>query len=274
MGIALNKRRREVAVAIAVAGLGAAAWLLLGGVGGGGTAQASHGKYLDHFLCGRGSFSGPATTPNITLRDQFAPQAVAHKVGKPEWACNPADKHHPGVGTFNRIHPNNHLVAYRLSGKVPLKRLRVTNQFQTPPATGHNLVTDPGTTQQPKRPLILVPTQKLQPQHPPPANIDHFKCYPTKPRAINKQVTVTDQFVNNLQIVVRKPALICNPAVKKHGTQTFPIQHRGQHLVCYTIDPIFGGPINVQFTNQFGPRGLSVNQIFQLCVPSQKKIVP
>jgi hypothetical protein len=275
----MRKSRRDFAVAVAVAALGAVAWLLLGpsgGGGGAGTAQASHGKPLDHFLCYRGTFNpNTAVGANITLKDQFAQQPVAHTVGDPRWFCNPAQKNHAGVGTFPIVHPNNHLTAYRLNRTVPLKRMRVNNQFQSATSTSPpNLVTDPGTAQRPKRPLILVPTRKL-PQ-PAPANIDHFKCYPTRPAAVSQLVHVRDQFTQQpLQIHVQTAALICNPAAKRHGTRTFQIQHPAQHLVCYTIAPSnLQPPVGVQLRNQFGPRGLTAGRRLLLCVPSRKTVVP
>lgn len=277
MGVVMRRRRRDFAVAVAA--LGAVAWLLFGpsgGGGGAGTAQASHGKPLDHFLCYRGQFNpNTAVGANIALKDQFAQQPVAHTVGAPQWFCNPTDKNHPGVGVFPIVHTNNHLTAYRLNGKVPAKRLRVKNQFQTATSTSPpNLVTDPGTTQQPKRPLILAPTRKAP--HPRPANIDHFKCYPTQPVAVNQPVQVRDQFSQQpQQITVLNAVLICNPAAKKHGTRTFQIQHPNQHLVCYTTTTAAPQPpVALQLRNQFGQRQLNVTQRFLLCVPSRKTVVP
>jgi hypothetical protein len=276
----MRRRRRDFAVAVAVAALGAVAWLLFGpsgGGGGAGTAQASHGKPLDHFLCYRGQFNpSTAVGANIALKDQFAQQPVAHTVGAPQLFCNPTDKNHPGVGVFPIVHPNNHLTAYRLNGRVPARRLRVNNQFQTAaPGGPPNLFTDPGTAQQPRRPLILTPTRKNT--QPPPANIDHFKCYPTRPVAVNEQVVVQDQFPQNGNLTVLRASLVCNPAAKKHGNLTFQIQHPNQHLVCYTTTtfqfPTGQRPVP-RLRNQFGQRQLTVAQRFLLCVPSRKTVVP
>jgi hypothetical protein len=278
MGIAVKRSRRDFAVAVAVAAVGAATWLLLSLTGGGaGTAHASHGLPLDHFLCYKGQFN--PNTPvgaNITLKDQFAQQPVPHQVGAPQWFCNPTRKNHPGVGSFPIVHPNNHLTAYRLNGRVPAKRLRVNNQFQTAaPGSPPNLFTDPGTTQQPRRPLILTPTRKNA--QPPVANIDHFKCYPTRPVTVNQQVVVQDQFPQNGNLTVLRASLVCNPAVKKHGNRTFQVRHPNQHLVCYTTTtfqfPTGQRPMP-QLRNQFGQRQLAVAQRFLLCVPSRKTVVP
>src|SRR5688500_7791499 len=153
MEVALSGTWRRLAIAIALAALGAATWLLFAPPGGGtgaDTARAGQQQpyVLDHFLCYRGQFNpGAAVGADITLRDQFAQQAVAHRVGRPEWLCNPTRKDHPGVGSFPIVHPNNHLSAHRLNGRVPLKRLRVQNQFQRATSTSPpNLVTNPGTT--------------------------------------------------------------------------------------------------------------------------------
>jgi hypothetical protein len=282
MGTALSGSRRNLAVAAALAALGLAAWLLFGpsgGAAGGGSANAAPAKPLDHFLCYRGAFK-PATAvgASITLKDEFSAQPVAHKVGQPQWFCNPAEKDHPGVGTFPIIHPNNHLTAYGLDGRVPPRRLRVNNQFQKPPASGApNLVTDPGTAAQPNHPLILVPTQKSP--LPPPADINHFKCYKTKPVSIDQQVAVRDQwagFGSGGQVTVQQAVLICNPAAKTHAGKTFPILHPNQHLVCYTITPFRFDPANapgVQLRNQFGSPQFTPVVRFMLCVPSTKVIV-
>lgn len=279
---ALSSRRRELAVAAAIAALGLAAWLLFGpssGGAGGGTASAQSTKPLDHFLCYTGQFKpSTAVGASITLRDEFSQQPVAHRVLNPRWFCNPVDKSHPGVGHFPIVHPNNHLTAYGLNGKVPLERLRVGNQFQKPPASGaSNLVTDPGTSANPNHPLILVPTQKSP--HPPPADVNHFKCYQTKPVNIDQGVVLRDQWSAQLghpvQTVVQKAVMICNPAAKAHAGRTFPILHPAQHLVCYTIQPFRFGPANaptVQLSNQFGRRQFTPAQGFLLCAPSRKTI--
>jgi hypothetical protein len=277
MEVALTGSWRRLAIGIAVAVLGAATWLLFGASGGGTGASTAHAGppppyVLDHFLCHRGQFN-PSTPvgANITLRDQFAQQPVAHQVGAPQWFCNPTNKDHPGVGQFPIVHPNNHLTAYRLNGRVPPKRLRVNNQFQRATSTSPpNLFTNPGTTQQPKRPLILVPTRKApHPQH---ADIDHFKCYPTRPVAVNQQVVVQDQWGGG-NITVLNAALLCNPAVKKHGTRTFQIKHPRHHLVCYTTTTSQEA-VPAQFRNQFGQWQLNATQRFLLCVPTQKTVVP
>jgi hypothetical protein len=274
---ALSGSRRNLLVAAALAVLGLAAWLLLGPAGSGpgaSPANADPVKPLDHFLCYQGAFK-PATAVGaaITLKDEFSAQPVAHKVGTPRWFCNPAEKQHPGVGTFPITHPNNHLTAYGLDGRVPPRSLRVTNQFQKPPASGGpNLVTDPGTAAQPNHPVILVPTQKLP--LPAPADINHFKCYKTKPVSIDQQVVVRDQWSGG-PVVVQQAVMICNPAAKTHGSKTYPILHPNQHLVCYTISPFRfpNGHAPVTLSNQFGRRQFTPVVRFMLCVPSTKSIV-
>jgi hypothetical protein len=278
MGVPLKRSRRDLVVAVALAVLGVAAWLLFGpsgGRAGTGTAHAAPPYTLDHFLCYKGQFNpNTAVGANITLRDQFSQQPVAHKVGQPKWFCNPTRKTHQGVGDFPIVHPNNHLTAFALNGRFQKQRLHVVNQFQTAAATDPpNLVTDPGTAQAPKHPLILVPTQKAP--LPAPADIDHFKCYPTKPKTINQPVTVQDQFAGG-NVTVQKAALLCTPAAKKHGNRTFQVKHPRAHLVCYTITkfqfPTGGRPV-IQIKNQFGARQMTVIERSLLCVPSKKQIV-
>jgi hypothetical protein len=284
MGVPLKRSRRDLVVAVALAVLGVAAWLLFGpsgGRAGTGTAHAAPPYTLDHFLCYKGQFN--PNTPvgaNITLRDQFSPQPVAHKVGQPKWFCNPTRKTHQGVGDFPIVHPNNHLTAFALNGRFQKQRLHIVNQFQTAAATDPpNLVTDPGTQQHPKHPLILVPTRKAPLD--PPADIDHFKCYPTLPKTVNQAVTVQDQFSAfvpppSANVLVQRAALLCNPAVKKHGTRTFEVKHRGAHLVCYTITkfqfPTGQRPV-AQLRNQFGQFKMTATERSLLCAPSKKQVV-
>ena len=274
---ALSGSRRSLAVAAALAVLGLASWLLLGPAGSGpgaSSANADPVKPLDHFLCYQGAFKpASAVGAAITLKDEFSAQPVAHTVGKPQWFCNPAEKDHPGVGTFPIIHPNNHLTAYALDGRNPTRRLRVTNQFQKPPASGApNLVTDPGTVERINHPLVLAPTQKLPLA--PPADINHFECYKTQPVPINQQVVVQDQWSGG-PVMVKQAVMICNPAAKTHAGKTYPILHPNQHLVCYAISPFRfpNGHAPVTLSSQFGRRQFTPVVRFMLCVPSTKSIV-
>lgn len=150
---------------------------------------------------------------------------MAHEVGKPRWFCNPAEKQHPGVGTFPITHPNNHLTAYGLDGRNPTRRLRVTNQFQKPPASGApNLVTDPGTVERINHPLVLAPTQKLPLA--PPADINHFECYKTQPVPISQQVVVQDQWSGG-PVMVKHPPQAQRQAGSALARASLPRLHAG-----------------------------------------------
>jgi len=269
--------RRRLLPLAALALLLAAAMLLLARGSGSAGAVAKAGppppSVLDHFLCYKAKFkplTGGAIGAEVGLNDQF--QAKTHRVGFPKWFCNPTNKQHEG--TFPIINPNNHLTAYKLSGRTPGKKLHVINQFQDAvPEDPPNLVTDKGPRKKRNKPLLLVPTQKGTQEEP--SDIDHFKCY--KAKKINRSVVNTTAFVADQfgsgGVEVQRAKFLCNPVDKVHGLANFPAQFPDDHLVCYS-GPNFEFPSDQRpkydTISQFGDRKMIALKLFMICAPSDK----
>lgn len=276
---ARGSRDRSLALLLAAALLGVVIGALLVSRGTGpDVAHAGPGvAQLDHFQCYSAKF-----TPNtpigdpITLRDQFAPKRIKHRVERPRFFCNPVQKVHDGT-TYPIVNRNNHLTAYRLTGRTPRRKLQITNQFQKPPTNGRpNLVLNPGTAANPSRPLILAPTRKTP--HEEPKGIDHFKCYSVRPlprSTVDQPVLLTDQFWTRDAKVMRA-RLLCNPAKKTHNGIVVPITNRKDHLVCYSITrarfPSGQEPTRGIY-NQFAKHKMTALVANMLCVPSEKKVL-
>jgi len=108
-----------------------------------------------------------------------------------------------------------------------------------------------------------------------PLPLDHFKCYSVTGKKINTKVELLDQFDNDKpkRVKVVKPVMLCNPVVKWHNNELFPVMHPDAHLVCYKIKPSTEGP-KVVVANQFGEKQiLQVKKSKLLCVPSKKFIL-
>lgn len=106
----------------------------------------------------------------------------------------------------------------------------------------------------------------------PPAGLDHFKSYKVKGPYSGATIGLKDKFNTAPTLVVARPVLLCNPTVKVHGDQTFPIQHPEAHLVCYKVTQIQFTEI-VNTINQFRAEPLTIQNPDMLCVPSKKTIL-
>jgi cysteine-rich repeat protein len=108
-------------------------------------------------------------------------------------------------------------------------------------------------------------------------DLDHFKCYQTKPtpgapKFQRQTVTLADDF-ESVNSVVTKPRSICNPVSKNGGG----IDDATAHLTCYATKDDRQAKFaqrEVEVTNQFGVQQVRVLKPYQLCVPSEKGIVP
>ena len=88
---------------------------------------------------------------------------------------------------------------------------------------------------------------------------------------MNVEVDLDDQFITRLDVRVIKPRHFCNP-VDKNGEG---ISDPTAHLQCYRIkEPRLPSKPNVIVTNQFGTQRLTVSRAKELCVPSEKDMVP
>lgn len=108
------------------------------------------------------------------------------------------------------------------------------------------------------------------------AELDHFKCYKTKPAkgAVKftppvDPVTLADAYETKTTTVI-KPDTFCNP-VSKNGE---PINDPTAHLRCYKIKDVKGQAKfpgdDVASANQFGPEQVRLTKAATLCVPSEK----
>jgi hypothetical protein len=212
---------------------------------------------LDHFWCYR-TDANPLDEP-IQLQDQFNPVLVPHVVGAPRWFCNPVKKRH-GDTVTKIIDPDAHLTFLQIgTPDFKLLDVRVKNQF----GRRDLKVFAPAT-------LIAVPTKKNN--HDFPDGLDHFKCYRVKGQPIGVPVGLRDQFQQAPARLVGRPVLLCNPTIKVHNNNTFPINHPKEHLVCYRVTPVQFSVV-VLAQNQFANGQLTVQNPNMLCVPSRKRIL-
>jgi len=208
---------------------------------------------LDHFKCYRGKFVPRFKILNVLLEDQFETEAAT--VLKPGAFCNPVDK--DGSGIFDQ---GAHLEFYRIKPAHPFtpREVIVQNQFGLQTLTV-------------ERPVTLgLPSQKDD--LPPPAALDHFKCYKVTGQPIHKSVDLTDQFGQELNVTVLEPRTLCNPVAKTKHEETIPIGDAAAHLVCYRIaaEGLATRP-TVAVQNQFGRETVTVKKPVTLCVPSEKQ---
>ena len=101
--------------------------------------------------------------------------------------------------------------------------------------------------------------------------LDHFQCYRTDDKPVDRQVILTDQFGKS-EAHVLEPVRFCNPVQKVHNDKLNPIRHRHHHLKFYRIDSkepdVTRG---VYVDNQFGKKQkLMLTRPLFLAVPTQK----
>ena len=238
--------------------------------------SGASGQPLDHFKCYSVKEGRPANVI-VDLIDQFDPATAPPPpvlVGPPIFFCNPAEKlvltASGGPGAVTPItNPDGHLKMYLIThaAEQPQRTVTVSNQFN--PAGAAQLLTV-------FRPVLLaVPTQKDG--HEFPKALDHFKCYITRGRPVQRAVILDDQWDRDKRpehVVVFEPVLFCNPVTKIHdGVTTTPIPRRAlvlDHLTCYRFIPPSTTVRNVRVLNQFGREKIVAAEARYLCVPSSK----
>ncbi len=109
--------------------------------------------------------------------------------------------------------------------------------------------------------LITTPSQAL----------DHFKCYRTGDKPVNRRVILKDQFGTS-EAQVLDPVRFCNPVQKDHNDKLTPIRHRDHHLKFYRIETKDPDVTRVVYVdNQFGKQQkLVLTKPLFLAVPTQK----
>jgi hypothetical protein len=212
---------------------------------------------LDHFKC-YGTKGKPLDTP-VALQDQFGAERDV-MVLDPVRFCNPVAKIHDDQVTKIR-NEDHHLLFYRIKSveQSATRVVRVSNQFGKKREIAVSKAT-----------FLAVPTQKIYPgEHPPPRDLDHFKCYEAKGEPIAVTVGLKDQFNHEPQVRVHVPFALCNPVAKKHENKETKILNPDAHLMCYKIETK-SFDTKVKIRNQFGEAELPIQQADVLCVPTHK----
>jgi hypothetical protein len=184
--------------------------------------------------------------------------------------CNPTIKVTPaGVGSKPR-HPEAHLTCFTTEDRTPTftpTTVEVTNQF----GTERLEVIQPTT--------LCTPTVKLEVDGKPgpggtvtevEAVLDHFRCYKVVGGKAPGPVLVQDQFDPTLVDALLGPATrLCAPVSKNEGR----VSNSEAHLVCYAAESPTA-PHRLLIANQFGNADVSTAVVVEVCVPSEKRIVP
>jgi len=199
----------------------------------------------------------------VTLEDQF--EKGTYKVEKTNRLFTPVNKNNEGISDDVTHLKGYEIKPFKDSIVILQSRagvIEITNQFGT-------LLLG---TEEPK--LLLVPTAKdLENPVDELAStlVDHYKCY--KVNVIGdfqtrEPVTLEDQFLIGT-FEVGEPNMLCNP-VDKNGEG---IINPDNHLVCYNVSENFK-KTNIHTHDQFGPETLDIEEVKELCVPSEKKLIP
>ena len=211
---------------------------------------------LDHFKGYIMHSPVPAEPNEIHLEDQF--NAFDASATLADVFCTPAVKWHEGVPT-ELFYPDNHLMLYDISytGDFPDMSVFVYNQF------GYEGLVVGAPVK------LAVPTQKLEPPHSPPIDLDHYLLYEAFGFPIEVPVTLDDQFVTGEEVVVFQPIYFASPVQKTHGPDTTQIVNPWGHLVFYqAIGELT--TIQVVADNQFGLSMPTLNEPFFIAVPTEK----
>lgn len=98
---------------------------------------------------------------------------------------------------------------------------------------------------------------------------NHYVCHKVKDlkvpaKFVSNTSTAVDQVANH-SLSIKKPFLLCNPAVKNGN----PIVNAALHYVCYKAK---GGKFAVSYdiTDQYGPLRLQTKKPFLVCNPASK----
>ncbi|MGB5925244.1 MAG: hypothetical protein WBH01_04030 [Dehalococcoidia bacterium] len=213
---------------------------------------------VDHFKCyfiDNEVFLGDY----VYLEDQFG--AVEAMVDWAWFFCNPVEMWHDEVLT-PISHPDHHLTLYGLDYAADPQTWFVTvdNQFGIQELTVYG----------PSK--LAVPTQKVEPgAHEPPVCLDHFLVYKViEGPSVDVVVGLNDQFGDQPEVLVTRPAFFANPVRKTHGGIVTEIEDPEAYLVFYEI---LGDQVNyphVQVVDQFGEQTFAVYEPYFLAVPSEK----
>jgi hypothetical protein len=250
------QRRIHLGIALALVGVTV---LLVAGA----PAPAAPPTDQNHFRCYIVSQQTPQPAQTVTLDDQFTNGPVTVAVGEPVMFCAPTAKT-VGTQVFPIEDEQEHYTLYNAPGVASPRSVLVSNQFGT--EVPWQLTT-------PK--YLLVPTAKTigGVTFDDRANLNHYWCYAATGPRMGVRATLEDQFSGPDSVRITTPTLLCTPAEKVHGTQTFPIEDRNLHLACYELH---GKQKTEQFTflaeNQFETDQFQISSWEILCAPSEKTL--
>jgi len=216
---------------------------------------------LDHFLVYAVVNQVTVGVP-VGLKDEFGDDPEV-AVGEAIFFANPVEKTVPGAAITPIMHPDEHLVFYKVTGSTaqPPTMVQAVNQFN---AQAQNLyLSSPAS-------LLGVPSEKLEWGE----QLDHFTVYQVtqEPTPALEEVRLKDQFID-ITVNVTWPYYFCNPASKMFLTDVFPpIMHPDYHFTWYAIEPEGQQSWSVQVQNQFGSQLLQVTGPSYLLVPAQKQV--
>ena len=195
----------------------------------------------------------------VGLKDEFGDDSQA-SAQKAIYFANPVQKTVAGTAPTPIMHPDDHLVFYKLGGtEFQPSEVYIDNQFEQRSLPLQGAAS-----------LLGVPSEKLQFGE----QLDHFTVYDVTQLAepAGKEVSLKDQFVDITTIVVDAWDF-CNPAAKAHNTEVLPpIVHPDYHLTLYALDYVDWHVWSVTVDNQFGKQLLTVYGPVGLLVPAQKLV--
>jgi cysteine-rich repeat protein len=220
---------------------------------------------IDHYKCYKAKTAQgtPAfVEQQVALEDAFESKLTS--VLKTDSFCNPV-----GVNGQPIADPAGHLQCYRIRDAAGQPRF-AARALDIDDAFG------PRTLTVSKAKLVCIPTTRDG--QPPPAHLDHFKCYTAKrPNGTTafaeQQVTLADAFESKVTRVT-EPATICNAVDADGGGVPSP----AAQLHCYTIKD---APNQSRFvsqavtaTNELVSEQLTVQKPRVVCVPATRVAPP
>jgi hypothetical protein len=165
--------------------------------------------------------------------------------------------------------------------RVPAHFIGYTLTNPTPAIPGENLVLEDQFIRetlnrgQPPQ-LLLVPVEKRRQGRPPEPiqRADEYqKCWRlTGGRRQDRSVRVSNQFVQNRELIVREPFRLCAPAVVTLQAPPTTVASDTQHYKCYRVEerPRLADEM-VDLVDQFGTLRVVVRRAELLCTPTKKE---
>jgi len=217
----------------------------------------------NHFRCYIVSQQMPQPAVPITLEDQFNEEPQATMAGEPVMFCPPVAKT-VGDEVFPIEDEEEHYTLYAAPGVAEPRTVLITDQFGTDV---------PWRITTPK--YVMVPTAKTVGgvTFDDRDDMNHYWCYEANGPGVGVRATLEDQISGPSNVRVTTPTLMCTPAEKVHGDQTFPIEDDDLHLACYEIH----GKQKTQqlllgVENQFEEDTFQTGPFEILCAPAEKTL--